>query len=461
MSNHLLSLVEKVNPKDMIFWSGAGISMQPPTGLPSGAALTELCMDAFMPQGTFNLVKGLFSLGKFKDSYGNSKNLPRLELIIEDIVGVLGFQAFEYLSFMNIPNQHLNSCHLFFAKHITEGGTHFTMNLDNGIEVAIPDITDSITDNFHELSNKSKQLRHRPLKLHGTITNKSSYEDLGMVLKNITTGFHDTHAQRILNLLIGSKILCFIGYGGVDSFDVTPFFADFIGAIGNERLKDLTVIWLCHRERSTFELCKPEEVGNGGPKILKSLERAGAKICAFKGNGIRLIAFLEDIWAWNVKKFPNKRPYGWKNIFEQKLRSCPISNELKNLIAGQYMAALGVGRCAVYFCSSSKPPTSLSDIKEPQKGVFTSATNQWWRVHTNGLRDWGRYKQAIKNIKEWMQYVHSPFDTFVVLSRLMGEYRIRGNFIKAFLTYRKAKNVLVPNSPSKKVKNLVDPVKTG
>ena len=422
--NQLFSLIEEVNPEDMIFWTGAGISMQYPTSLPGGAHLTQLCMDSFMPQGTFSLVKGLFSLGRFKDSYGNSKNLPRLELIIEDIVGVLGFQAFEYLSFMNIPEQYLNSYHLFFAKHISEGGTHFTMNLDNGIEATIPNTTD------------------RLLNLHGTISDKSSYEDLGLVLKNITAGFDDARAQSILNVLIGSKILCFIGYGGVDSFDVTPFFDLFVGAVGNKRLKNLTVIWLCHREQSTFELCRPEEIGNGGPTILKGLEKAGAKIYAFSGNGTRLIGFLEDLWGWNLDKSENKNPYGWQNIFERKLSSRPISEEIKNLIAAQYMAALGVGRYAVYFCSCSKPSTSFSDIKEPQEGVFTSPINQWWRVYTNGLRDWGRYEQAIKKIKEWRQYVHCPFDTFVVLLRLMGEHRIRGNFIKAFLTYRKAKNVL-------------------
>lgn len=441
-NNQLFSLLEKTKPEDIVFWTGAGISMQPPTALPSGAYLTELCMDAFMPRGTFDLVKGLFLLGKFKDSYGNSKTLPRLELIIEDIVGVQGFQAFEYFSFMNVPNRYLNSYHLFFAKHVDEGGTHFTMNLDNGIEASIPNATDKLINNPNQLTDKSNQLQSRLLKLHGTITDKPSYENLGVVLKNITTGINDILAQSTLNALIDSKILCFIGYGGVDSFDVTPFFDYFIGATSNKRLKDLTVIWLCYKKQNIFELCKPEEIGNGAPSILKGLKRAGAEIYAFKGNGIRLISFLENAWGWNLKKVRSKRQYDWKNIFDQELKNNPISDDIKNLIAGQYMAALGVGCWAVFFCNSSNTPIALSSLKDPQKGIFTSQTNQWWRVYTNGLRDLGKYKQATKRIRAWSQNVYSPFDTFVVLSRLMGECRIRGNFVMAFLIYRKAKKVL-------------------
>lgn len=76
-SKRLLSLFENIRPEDVIFWTGAGVSMQAPTSLPSGAELTKACINTFMPFGTLSLLNALFSLGNFKDSYGNKKELPR------------------------------------------------------------------------------------------------------------------------------------------------------------------------------------------------------------------------------------------------------------------------------------------------------------------------------------------------------------------------------------------------
>ena len=439
MNDHLLTIFDDIDPKEVIFWTGAGISMQSPTRLPNGAYLTELCMNAFMPQGTFDLVKGLFSLGRFKDSYGNSKALPRLELIIEDIVGVLGFRAFEYLSFMNIPRKYLNPYHHFFAKHITDGGVHITLNIDSGIETAMG-------NEAHVPTNDSPGLRSNFLKLHGSITDNTSYEDLGLILKNITFGLNDDIVRNISDALAASKILCFIGYGGTDSFDVTPFFEHLSDIFPTKSLEHLAAVWLSYRHDDNFEACNPRDVGNGAPIILNGLGKAGAKIYAFRGKGINLISYLQNAWKWNIQQSQLTNDYGWLNIFAQKSRDNPVSDDPKNLIAGQYMAALGAGEWAVFYCNSSRPPAYLSDKKEPNKGIFTSQINQWWRVYTNGLRDWGRYREAIKNIKQWLNLSNSPFDRFVCLSRLMGEYRIRGNFGKAFLTYVRTRHVLNRNN---------------
>jgi len=202
-SKRLLSLFENTRPENVIFWTGAGISMQAPTSLPSGAELTKACINTFMPFGTLSLVNALFSLGNFKDSYCNKKGLPRLELIIENIVGALGFQAFNYLSFMDIPRKYLNCYHLFFGKHIKEGGTHFTLNLDNGIDSFFHNPAEFISNHHSHLTEKSI-LKSKLIKLHGTVTNNASYEDLGIVLKNITVGFNDALAGSILNTLIES-----------------------------------------------------------------------------------------------------------------------------------------------------------------------------------------------------------------------------------------------------------------
>lgn len=351
---------------------------------------------------------------------------------------------------MDIPRKYLNCYHLFFGKHIKEGGTHFTMNLDNGIDSFFHNSAEFISNHKTQLTEKSI-LKSKLIKLHGTVTNKAPYEELGIVLKNITVGFSDALAGSVLNSLIAAKVLCFIGYGGVDSFDVTPFFEHLTEAIGPKTLKGLRVIWLSYNAQDYFQLCKCEDVGNGGPVILNGLKGAGAKIYEFKGNGAKLVSLLGKMWDWNFQntKFHDSDNYDWKKVFSQEISNNPVSDEIKNLIAGQYMSALGVGNWAVYFCNPSRSTEFLGKKKDLKNGIYTSQINQWWRVYTNGLRDLGKYRQAIERIKEWGLLADSTFNKFVVLSRLMGEYRIRGNFLKAFLTYRKAKDLQNKISSSK------------
>ncbi|MHA1267951.1 MAG: SIR2 family protein [Candidatus Helarchaeota archaeon] len=434
--NKIFSLIEKINPEEITFWTGSGISKQFPTDLPTGNLLLELCMNSFMPQGTFNLLRNFFSKGKFKDSYGNIKTFPRLELVIEDIVGVLGYKTFNYFSFMKIPHQYLNLYHLFFANHINRGGTHFTMNFDNGIETSLRNTKNKILNG----STDAKCFQSKLVKLHGTITEKQLYENLGITLKNVTKGFSENNANNILNALTKSKILCFIGYGGVDSFDVTPFFHSYVGNAQEDRLKNLNVIWIHHKINKDFEPCKTIDIPHGASTILKALEKAGSKIHPYKGEATRLISRLKDQWGWNYQVTQKKTAYNWREIFEEEMKRSPVLEDYKNLIAGQYMAALGAGKQAVNFCISSENFSSGFITTNPRLGIFTSLTNQWWRVYTNGLRDWGKYGKAVKKVKEWKRQATSHYDEFFALSRLMGEYRMRGNYIQAFLTSRKAFN---------------------
>ncbi len=436
--NEIFSLIEKINPEEITFWSGSGISKQYPTDLPTGDLLLELCMNSFMPLETYDLVNDFFSKGKFKDSYGNIKSLPRLELVIEDIVGVLGYKTFEYFSFMEIPRQYINLYHIFFANHVNNGGTHLTMNFDNGIETSMQYTKDKVINN----PTDAKCVQSKLVKLHGTITEKKLYEYMGITLKNITKGFSNNLANSILNVLRKSKVLCFIGYGGVDSFDVTPFFHLYIGNVRENRLENLNVIWIQHPDNGDFGACEINDIPHGASTILKELERAGSKIYAYKGYATELISRLKDQWEWNYQEIQKKISYNWRKKFKKEMKKHPISEDFKNLIAGQYMAALGVGKQAVHFCLCSENLSSSFTKTSPQQGIFTSLTSQWWRVYTNGLRDWGKYGKAIKKITEWKKHTTSSFDEFFTLSRLMGEYRMRGNYIKSFLASKKAFRVL-------------------
>ena len=109
---------------------------------------------------------------------------------------------------------------------------------------------------------------------------------------------------------------------------------------------------------------------------------------------------------------------------------------------GQYASALGVGKLAVDFTDPIRK-SNLDTRTNPADGIYISHQNQCWFVYTNGLRDLGEYSKAIKEIKDWKRQVHkTPFNYFFINYRLMGEYRIRRNLLRAFIPYRNAKRLI-------------------
>ena len=442
---YLDKLFEGISPEKVVFWTGAGISIASPTNLPSGIILTEESMKKIMPDGTYNAVQKIFTSGNFKDAFGIPRKVPRLELIIQTAYGVLGFKTFDFFSFMNIPSKYLNRYHIFFPSHILAGGTHFTMNFDDGIETGIKRIDVNLDPQIYviddpNLFNQNKiDFVGKLIKLHGSLTKKEFYSSLGLILNNITSGFDKIHSKKIIKVIRDSKVLCFIGYGGVDSFDVTPFFKKWIS---ETKLNDLIVLWIEYADTPELVPINISETENAGKDILTAFKKAGANVLAFEGNAeTELIPFLAQKWNLNLPNVGTE-DYHWKNHFDSAFESNPVPNHLKNLIAGQYASALGVGKLAVDFTNPIRK-SNLDARPNPADGINISHQNQCWFVYTNGLRDLGEYSKAIKEIKDWKRQVHKkPFNYFLINYRLMGEYRIRRNLLRAFIPYWNAKRLI-------------------
>lgn len=438
-------LFEGIPHEKVVFWTGAGISVAQPARFPNGEVLTEESMKKFMPADAYSAIQKIFTKGGFKNAFGIQRKVPRLELIIQDAYGVLGFKTFDYFSFMDIPHEYLNRYHIFFASHILAGGTHFTMNFDDGIEKGMKKIDENLDPQIYVIDDpgifnqKKTDFARKLIKLHGSITKKESYSSIGLILNNITSGFDKVHLKKILKIIKNSKILCFIGYGGVDSFDVTPFFKKWIP---ETKLNDLTVLWIEYADNIELVPINISETRNAGKDILTAFKKSGANVLAFEGNAeTELIPLFAEKWNLNL---PNvgAEDYHWKIHFDSAFESNPVPNHLKNLIAGQYASALGVGKLAVDFTEPVKD-FNLDTKPNPADGIYISHQNQCWFVYTNGLRDLGKYSKAIKEIKNWKCRVSKiPFNYFLINYRLMGEYRIRGNSLRAFIPYWNAKALI-------------------
>jgi hypothetical protein len=198
-------------------------------------------MKKFMPADVANYIKNMFEEFYKKQN----KKVPRLELIIQNIYDVLGQKTFHYFDFMNIPDECLNRYHSFFAQHILAGGTHFTMNFDNGIEKRGKLDPPIVIDDSKLLNQKDFEFRGKLIKLHGSLSNEDNYSSLGLILRRITGGFGKEKSRNVLKVIEAAKVLCFIGYGGRDAFDVTPF---FLKHVINGELKNRTIVWIKHAE---------------------------------------------------------------------------------------------------------------------------------------------------------------------------------------------------------------------
>lgn len=128
-----LSQIEIPPPERVCFWTGAGISVYSPSNLPLGIPLTRGAIEAFCLAGTWEKVLSYLQQADLIDEWGNRKLYPRLEAVLNSIVGVLGYDA---LRFLSVPDAPPNDLHYFFAWHLSQDGKHVTVNMDDCIRQA-------------------------------------------------------------------------------------------------------------------------------------------------------------------------------------------------------------------------------------------------------------------------------------------------------------------------------------
>ncbi len=261
-----------LNPESVLFWTGAGVSMDPPSSLPSGYRLTKDIVDAFCLPGTWASLTSLLRQTRFNDSTGNKKTIPRLEALLGNIVSMLGSS---FLCRFSSLNPTPNALHYFFAQHIEKQGKHITLNLDLGIENAINHLFGS----FAPL-----QILH----LHGKFSD--SPLDLGLTFENLAKGLSNYLSQNTLKAILDANTIIFAGYSGSDFFDINPF---FLNLVGKEDLSGKLVIWLDHN--SNNKGVTPYHRSNMRSKIMDVLHNCNANTYVWKGPTKHFIDNLRTI----------------------------------------------------------------------------------------------------------------------------------------------------------------------
>jgi tetratricopeptide (TPR) repeat protein len=292
------------------FLLGAGISMDPPTSLPSANEIVKRLVELFAPEEEVRNLMLLHNL--------------RYEMIIEHIQKKFD-PDLTFLDYFEIASEP-NFNHLFFAYLIKKGQFVVTTNFDYGIEEALlmilpkryhKKITPIITkEDYFAMTNPSKQINrgfYPIFKIHGSkyniITHKKTLESLVTTLtalgKNRTDGETfaiESFKKTTMNELMKERTLVVMGYSGGDDFDITPLL--------NQMTNFQKIIWIEHINRDDFELEQIQSKENDEEENKKSRSNLLLReIAQSSGRNVYQIKTNTSIFIRN---------YLWKQLIPNK-----------------------------------------------------------------------------------------------------------------------------------------------
>lgn len=230
----LMDEFASVNPQDVTVLSGAGLSVEGPSSLPTGEELTKRVFDAFFLPGTLKTIRSKHAaVGWFEQPLCPSlaperkSRLPRLETVLGVAARIHGPEAIDR-STADMAVAEPNRLHRFFAQHLDRGGSHLTANFDECIERAAA-------------ATGANWANSDLLHFHGSVGGAGA---LGATLERIERGFSPDLAHKFLALLTRRPMLLVAGYSGSDFFDVNTVIAE----LPPHSLRGLRVVWLLHSD---------------------------------------------------------------------------------------------------------------------------------------------------------------------------------------------------------------------
>lgn len=267
-----------------VFWSGAGISADLPTGAPVGYALTDRVLESCFAEGTLQTLQCYYSRLRVP------RSRPRLETVLDVVRRVYGLPVLADL-LSDLRNPPANSLHRFFGAHLRAGGRHVTANFDPCIEAA--GITEAGT---------------RPVHFHGSFADDPTGEQLGATLARIERGLPADISQAVTVALTAESrlTLIFAGYSGSDFFDVDPYLS---GLADDGVFKDATVLWIDHQD-STSGIVSGSEAAEAR-KQLAVLRRGGASVHQVSAPTRLVLEVLASEWQLPAPDLPSGNRREW------------------------------------------------------------------------------------------------------------------------------------------------------
>jgi hypothetical protein len=256
-----IPLEKSLQPNEVLFFSGAGISVPPPANFPLGNELHRMLLE-YAEKFNKNDAENLSSILVFEETVSRLSKLYEylngMNIFLHIFSNVFEVRADEdpISITSHLLNHKSNDYHKYFNWHIKNGGKHFTVNIDQFIEI-IGNIQFKVKtkENIEELfmnkiifSDSSGYL----LKIHGDV-NKDEWGTQGYLYKNVQA-FSQSFSDFLDKEINSVKIVIFIGYGGVDHYDITPYFKPKY----NGYFQNTSAIWLKYEGNEELKIVEPK-----------------------------------------------------------------------------------------------------------------------------------------------------------------------------------------------------------
>lgn len=273
---------------EIAFFVGAGISKDPPSNLLLGDELKNKTISAFCRDTPKN---------ERKEILESTKNL-RPEVILQIIHNEIGNGALDILDVLKSDNPNQN--HFFLAKAMNYGNTVITTNFDNLIECAYiregfePSVYFDDEGFKKWFENKKDNKKGGIFKIHGTleeihvtsegIERKNRKDTIIATLNQVGKGLSKAKA-KVLEHFFKKKDMVFIGYSGLDDFDIYP------KMLQTESKKK--IFWLDHVENAICEVISLHDIRKRRSDHIDKLLASGS-------SGVRIVCdarkIMEDLW---------------------------------------------------------------------------------------------------------------------------------------------------------------------
>jgi hypothetical protein len=344
-----------VEPRCVVFWTGAGISADTPTCVPLGEELTRRALEyAFQPTCLDRIVDVYRSL-----RVTDRRELPRLETVLDVVRRFVGVDGLlDVLNDLVAPAP--NDLHRFFAHHLASGGRHITANFDDCIERAGG--TADPADLLH---------------FHGSFAADPTGASLGATLGNIQSGFPVAIVERLRTTLAAPEVttVVFVGYSDYDTFDVDPF----LRSLAPERsLEGKTVVWIRFLRSGDDTLT----VNHSSPLArvadsLALLSEAGARCFDVHGDPRAVLAALAKQWRTPVSRLMPPPPRG-HSAWHARLSTVA---DVRGAATVELYSMMGM-RSDVRRMFAEHPPSTSSELQHAAEataadGRYRDAAEQW------------------------------------------------------------------------------------
>lgn len=360
-ARQLLTKLDLVRPQEVTVLSGAGVSVEGPSSLPTGWELTRRVFDAFFLPGTLDTVLAHHrSVGWLTRPHCQlatqtvNPRIPRLETVL----GVVARSHGEHMvdqAVADVARAVPNRLHHFFAQHLSHNGGHLTANFDECVESAarIRDLTFADTELLH---------------FHGSTGPDGG--QLGATLERIERGFPPDVAAEFVRLLRKRPVLLVLGYSGSDFFDVDVTFA----SLGSDALAGRSVIWVIHSDHEPHLLLDKNEDAEPLPQLISTLRAFGAQVDIFCGPTAHVLRHLAFAWGFDPLGVPEPR--------DHQPPSLVVDNDMKPVATLALYLEIGL---------FDQIPTLMNPPPQRAPGSLvrsvTSAT-LWEQGRWNDLRRW-------------------------------------------------------------------------